>query len=224
MKIVKLLTILVFLINSFIIKANNKDSLLYEIGINIYSLRNIPVGIFTNYSYLSFDFDLKHYYINGITLKRYFNKNVFRIGIDYYKFIDKLRPDDDGCCDRIINDGEYEGVEIKIGYEKRLNIKHIIPFIGIDLIGVYGKYVGVAAGGLSGHYYAEYNITHKKLGLAPYLGFNVKFRKHFSASIETNFNISYYQNKDIIKDSDQITKNWGRRYNPLRIVSFNYHF
>jgi len=102
---------------------NNKLS--NEFGINLYSIVNKPNTYFTKYLFFNRNI------LPGVFYKKHFNRDVFRVSLNYYKTENDYSEFAVYKFERKFHTVLNE-VEIKVGYERDLNSKKIIPFLASD--------------------------------------------------------------------------------------------
>ncbi len=71
-----------------------------------------------------------------------------------------------------------------------------------------------------------YDIYTKQFGLSPTLGFNYPLGYRFSVSMELSIRWIYYTNNDREKPNASDNNKWQNNifFNPLQLLSVNYHF
>jgi len=186
-----------------------------EIGINLFNVNNLSNCINGTVNY-----NFAYSYLNGIMYKRYFNKNVLRIGFDYFHY--DIRGDFFLLSNIIsVRSGRYDIGKLKLGYERKLTETREQLFTAIDLNMAYGK-------GKNFKYNYMYNspigneeenIKIAEVGIEPAIGVNFRFSRRFSLTIETSIRLYYaYIKGDIGQHSALLFT-----FNPVRLFSFNFH-
>jgi len=204
---------------SFAVNSYGQDSArvkhIHEIGINTFSVLDMDYDQFY-YWVNPNNRGLSLHYLTGIMYKYHFGNSAIRASFDYYYLNDLFTEFD------YSSESSYRKMEYKLGYQKTFGVKKITYFLALDLL-------------YSGEYYdsnvdlgvVPYKIFTSKIqnhygGVAPTVGVNYQIIKNLSVSAEMNMRIALEWRKS---DSDDFQfKGASLIFNPVRLLSINYHF
>jgi hypothetical protein len=187
----------------------------HEIGINLFSIQDFRRGRIDRNPSAQLG------YPSGLLYKLHCKENALRIGLDYnYR---KYNVEITGPMYYSIDKGYSSKMAFRIGYERNFGLSKLQPFIGGDLVLSFDQRNGISGGyGDIVFWYTEksYNRTIGKIGASPLVGLKYFLNEQFSISLEMNVNISYYRqdNNGYRQEGLDVT------FNPIRLLSINYHF
>lgn len=161
-------------------------------------------------------------FANGVKYKRHFGKNAIRIGLNYFNY----KPSTETPNAEYI--GQQKEIEFKIGYERKLTSNQFHVFIAGDLFYSYGEVSEYFVRYSNGQNHEIISIGDKidyqirKIGISPTIGINYRPFSRFSFSIETNWDITYFE-----LDSEDLASTFNDfkvYFNYLGLLSANVHF
>ncbi len=154
-------------------------------------------------------------FVNGVKYKRHFGKNAIRIGLNYFSY----EPSVEYANSELI--GQQKEIELKIGYERKLTSDQFHVFIASDLFYSFGE---VSNGDNPERIFIGEKIDYqiRKIGISPTLGINYRPFSRFSISIETNWDIAYFELKS--EDLPSTFNDFKVYFNYLGLLSANVHF
>lgn len=170
----------------------------YEIGFNLYSLTNLKPRYFYGDGY---EYSYDQNFFSGIFVKRHFSKNCVRTNFDLYrKAINSYTESDNGEKFSQHN-GNISTIAFRLGYERELGTKKLVPFLSADLIFMTTTYKGFISGtkefrGSISTVKSEYlNIVNEyAFGLGS--GLKWKLRNNIQLSYEFNWQVGYSRLKE----------------------------
>ncbi len=162
-------------------------------------------------------------FLNGLMLKYHFNKLSLRAGFDYsansYSYVAETASDYNK------NDGNRFRKDLRAGIEKSLYTGKIQVYAAADLLLSRGNFSGISAGrgDQTAEYHLPYRFKSNAIGVSPGLGIKYRPLKRFSISMEASLSILHYRTYS--KDGVYQNESGGSLlFNPLRVLSLNYHF
>jgi len=205
--------------NSNYLNLKKENKYKHEIGINLYNITEVKHDYYLT---LNKKFFFNHSFVNGIMYKRHWGKNAIRVGFDYY--YSKISKEVSSKYHSSKNEGKSDIGEFRIGYERKMTTSKLQPYFSIDLSITYGNVKGIYGGTNLGGWYAEhpYDIRVEELGIAPSIGLQYHAWDQFSFSIEINVSFVDYYHKS--NNDSYLYEGVKIYYNPLRLLSVNYHF
>lgn len=161
-------------------------------------------------------------FVNGVKYKRHFGMNAIRIGLNYFSY----EPSTENPNAEYI--GQQKEIEFRIGYERKLTSDQFHVFIAGDLFYSYGEvseYLVRYSNGDNPEIISigdkiDYQI--RKIGISPTLGINYRPFSRFSISIETNWDIAYFELES--EDLPSTFNDFKIYFNYLGLLSANVHF
>ncbi len=189
-----------------------------EIGLNLFNYNEILINFTANKtSYLQS-------YANGLMFKHHFNKFSLRAGFDYFENTFRYEASASDPLNYNLNNGKSFGKDFRLGLEKTLFLKKLQAYVAIDLLASSGKFSGISEG--FGDTIAPYNIAYgfkvTSWGFSPAIGLKYRPFRHFSITAETSLSSIYYKTSKSIGYPSE--SNTAVLFNPLRALTFNYHF
>jgi len=205
--------------NSNYLSFKKENKYKHEIGINLYNITEVKHDYYLT---INKKFFFNHSFVNGILYKRHWGKEAIRVGFDYY--YSKISIEESSKYHRYKNEGKSKIGEFRIGYERKMTDSKLQPYFSFDLIIIFGNLKGIDGSTNWGGGYAEhpYDIRVEELGFAPSIGLQYHAWDQFSFSIEINASFVYYHHSS--KNGSQVYEGMKIYYNPLRLLSVNYHF
>jgi hypothetical protein len=229
MRIVARFGILLLLLAAFGGRAHSQcgapASLMNELGVRFVSVTNASNfgGIHSAAQTNSLGF------FNGLNYKRYGTFGAFRTSLALTKYDYENRRN---CPDCLRTNGKVSGVTMRMGYEWFAVVGSFEPYIGIDAVGVFGKYSGETYSN-SVTNYQEYtdNRDRRGIGLSPVVGLRCFLGYAISVSAETCFDMMFLGRNTRIARISPETSTYVRAnnyfetiYQPLNNLSLNVMF
>jgi hypothetical protein len=196
-----------------------------EIGVRLASVTNASSfgGIYIAGQETSLGF------FNGLHYKRYGAFGAFRTSLALTKYDYENRR---GCPDCLRTNGKVSGVTVRMGYEWYTIMGPFEPYIGLDAVGVFGKYAGETWSS-SAVNYQEYtdNRSRRGMGISPVLGLRCYLGYAISVSAETCVDLMFLGRSTRIAQISPETSTYARSnnyfetlYQPMNNLSLNVMF
>jgi hypothetical protein len=194
---------------------NSGKTLRNEIGANLFNMHEVLI----NFNSLTPSYQVN--YANGFMYKRHQDKFSIRVGFDYLEHAYKYNASDTTGYNN--NKGKSFSKNFRAGLEKTLIFKKLQIFAAADLFVSQSRYNGISEG-VNGivAYAIPYSFNVFSFGISPALGIKYRFMRRFSVTAETSLSPMYYQTSK--SDAYDSESNSAVLFNPLRALSFNYHF
>jgi hypothetical protein len=166
-------------------------------------------------------------FINGLFYKKHFNKNILRIGLNYYH--SKFNIEQSSTYYYYKNVGQSKLGALKLGYERALTKTKLQLYFAADLIFGLGKTKGVSGNrGDIRWWYVEtpYDITRTEVAIAPAIGLKYPISRRLALNIESNFTLAYYKSRDFLNPNYSQDNVWKNRinFNPIQMIALSYSF
>jgi hypothetical protein len=185
-----------------------------EIGINLYNILNLKPNTSSR---------IYQNVFNGLMYKRHCRKNALRISVDFFHYNYSYYVKPGGGYPWYSKDDSKTLIgELRLGYEHSFTLKKLRPFIALDALVQYGQTIGKSEGLGDFPPYEGWNSNYTyrfiKYGVAPAIGLKYRPIYRLSFTVELNLNIVYSS------ASQNFYKGINIYFNPLRLLSVNYHF
>lgn len=191
-----------------------------EFGFNIYSLNNFrhsPLISATDKDYL---FDQN--FFPGLFVKKHFNKNILRMSFDYNKRVINDRVNTSHHAYK--NDGEIQQGELRLGYERELGSKKMVPFLCADLGYSYSEAKGFASvfSDITRYNDQEYFVKTNRYFINAGIGLKYKMSNKLTLTYEGGFVYGTYHSKDYKNNpyNPQYTRRFNM-FNPVRTLGLS---
>jgi len=224
MKAPLILTIVFFVISSLNAQmcpcdfksSGSEKSLRNEIGANLINISEVLIN-FTSPKAVYL-----HNYAKGFMLKHHFNTFSIRAGFDYNE--NTYRYEAGGAGNYNLNNGKSYGKDFRIGAEKTIFDKKLQAYGAADMLVSTGHYTGMSEGygDLLPAYKTSYAFNSIAYGISPAVGIKYRPLRRFSITLETSISILYYKTSS--SRAYKSESSTALLSNPLRVLSFNYHF
>lgn len=218
---IKLLIITAFLVLANPIKAQSKMCMCSEDSGIFFP--QYEIGLSSN---IMFEYPLSKTIINGIMVKKHFEKFILRAGVNQNSgpFEFNVVGNTFGSRDS----GSFKLNTLRVGIEKVFFPSKLSPYVAADLFYAISSSEGIFAdwGGFRGTYLERsYNNVSNRIGVVPSFGIKYRPISQLSFGIETNFSIYYYQNKFTDLSNQKIENKSGINGAIVRSALFtiNYH-
>ncbi|MBL7952624.1 MAG: hypothetical protein JNM62_12995 [Flavobacteriales bacterium] len=166
---------------------------------------------------------------NGVIYKFHCGRNVFRAGADLsrYRYEEGKRPSpDDHYPWYSYEQGRFQDLALRVGYERRLSKGRVQPFVGIDLAYHRTRKLGTyeGRGDFPPYEYAgTTDVTYRQHRISPIVGLTYRFAEHFSIAADASF--SYVISRRIEPDDGLHRADRTEVIiDPVRTFSVNYFF
>ena len=220
----KKLLLFVLILISLNVSSQDPETKRNEIGVNLF---NVSIGSGNGYSV--YDDLFKVGFVSGLIYKHHWNKNTVRFGVDYlYKFSETY-TDHFGNPATPSIDNRYTStffrIESRIGIERSHRVGKFRQFVGLDGLFGYEMYnrTGYSYPDYpSDDYYYDFTSKYLRYGVSPLTGVQYFITPLLSATVELSLNIIGVANLDDHVFND--TKGVYLEFNPIRLLSVNYHF
>lgn len=185
-----------------------KEKLNYEFGFNLYSLTGLHKNSINN----KINYKLDNHFFSGLFLKYYLKQNIIRLSIDYYQNLINEEWKSDPWYST--TKGEYRAGEIKIGYERQLSKKKLVPFIHTDFCYNYSQSNGLSTvyGDIVWFTDKPFLIKKNEFSLSAGLGLKYYVSKNIILTYEFNAQSGY----EYIREDGSSYRNYLSMFNPIR--------
>jgi len=215
MKNLLIIALLVFSVHAFAQDSGTKKN---EIGINVFSVVS-SVG-YEPWWYGANDLEVSYKFATGAMYKHHWNKNTLRVSLDYYyaneKYDKENRP--------FFLEESFLKLVNRTGYQYTFGNWRVKPYVAIDasfgFIRTSQKYE-------DGYLkfppiIVEDVLFTYELGLSPVVGVQIQITPRLYATIEASAEVITY----LQVQKGKLEGGGGANvlYNPVRLLSVNYHF
>jgi hypothetical protein len=168
-------------------------------------------------------------FFNGLHYKRYGTFGAFRTSLAITKYQYKDRQN---CPDCLRTEGKVSGATLRMGYEWFAILGPFEPYIGIDAVGMFGKYSGESwNNSVTNYQESTDNRTRRGMGLSPVAGLRCYLGYAISVSAETCLDMMFLGRSTTIVRTYPEVSTYARSlnyfetiYQPLNNVSLNIMF
>jgi len=202
---------------------SHKKSGVNQLGLNLFNITKFSKDYDLFYLNNKTKYLMNHHYLNGITYKRALNNYSLRLGLDIY--MEQWDNEESSTYAYHRDSGSLKSGELRLGLQRNFHFKNLNLFIASDMVFSYVRKEGVnsSAGDiiwwLMEHPYNDHIF---EFGFAPAIGFDYKFSKRFSTTLEMNLSMNrsfLYDHRDTDPEA-----HWNLYFNPIRVLALNYHF
>ncbi|HET8827863.1 MAG TPA: hypothetical protein VFM79_00915 [Pelobium sp.] len=166
--------------------------------------------------------------LNGLMFKVNDNQISYRFSAytfekDDYSFANE-------CLDCEAVQGEYNSLDLKIGFERSLIYSRVQPIYGMDMGFKRVNFNGTATDQASGSYIYDVNIEKNGISFNPFIGVKFNFVRSLTLSAEAGFDFIYTSDKETktgvsnTRISNSSFNRWQYNSRPLAQLSLQYNF
>lgn len=180
MKMFNLLLVMAGLLSVTFLYGQDRN---WEVGWQVFNTHSAPPGLVLNSGSHSA-------ILNGMLIKHRTGSFKQRLNIQYLTINDG--PKDNFCCDRVVNNGQYEGMELSLGIEKGDAFGPFEYYVLLDLGIGMGQFQGTSAGGFSS-FIERYNLRYRSIGAYPGGGLSAWIKKRVAINWELRWPGVFYK-------------------------------
>ena len=192
------------------------STLRHEIGLNALNVNEVMMNFYNPGTVYATN------YANGFMYKYHADKWSLRAGFDYLEHSYQYQASSSKGFDN--NKGKFFSKDFRLGAENTVSSTAVQIFVGADLVYSTARYSGISIGqwDSAAPYHIAYGINVQSFGAAPALGIKYRPAKHISITAETGISVLRYKSSETPGFPSE--SNVAVLFNPLRVLSLNYHF
>jgi hypothetical protein len=191
-----------------------------EIGVNLYNF-SVYKSSFVYHAKPVID----QGFFNGLFYKRHFGKNAFRATIDH--FYTRINTEYDWGMLYYKNTGIKNTLELRLGYERKLAIGKLFPYLAADAVFNVGRARGsrLSWGDMIPDLTERpYDTRAIGIGLAPAIGLKYRPVRQLAISLEANAGIMKIWQREAIAKNDFRDAFSSLFFYPVRVWAVSYYF
>ncbi|MBL7930994.1 MAG: hypothetical protein JNL60_03775 [Bacteroidia bacterium] len=194
----------------------------YEFGFNLYSITDLKSALYrmTGEKYYIYDQN----FFSGLFVKRHFNKNIIRASFDYTKKI--INQETITLHSYTEDNGEVNRGELRLGYERELSSKIVVPFVCADLGYSYSEAKGkeIVYGDFVSYADRPYMIKTNWYFVNAGAGFKIKITKSVLLTYECGVQYGHYYSRDHSNPNIRETSAKFSSFNPVKSLGLSFRF
>ncbi len=200
-----------------------KVKLRNEVGLNLYNINSPP----NHFEWKKPQFFQS--YANGLMFKHHLNHFSLRVGFDYleHKYRIETREYDNDELHALDTGNSYMK-NLRLGIEKTILNRRFQIYAALDVLFSRSNFIGgercyVCRYNIIPGNPPEYSFDIRSFGISPAVGLKYRFARHFSITAETSF-ATMLGHERYRKKGGFYINYVDIVFNPLRALTFNYHF